>query len=268
MQYILSLFFAAIGAAVFFQGFKLMRKHRLIKDIPRSKIRAMAMGLVEIHGKIRADELIKSPFSQTDCVFYKYEIKELKRRSSGSGKNRRTRLEWVAIATGDRRIPFFAEDETGTAMVDPTGAEFNTEIKRSYHQDRDAFSGISDFISTIKNWDSRKEQLLDVSGLELKPIEAGKKLRFSKSAGDRRYHEYYLQNGDTLFLMGTAASSSEAPGNVVLKKGENEPTFIISDKSEKGTLKALKGKMITAFALGGVTFIAGVLVFLHLIGVI
>jgi len=268
MEYVFALMFVVIGAAVFMQGFKVQRQHRLIKDIPQSKIRSMAMGLVEIHGSVEADQQMKSPFSATDCVFYRYEIKELQKRSTTSGGKRRTTKEWVTIAQGDKRLPFRAVDDTGSAAVDPSGADFNLEIKHSYHQDRGVFDGMSGLIDRLKNLDGRNEKLLDVSGLNLKPIEPGKLKMFSNTVGDRRYYESLLCHGDPLFLMGTAANTPETPDHVVLKKGDNEPTFMISDKSEKDMLRSLRNKMITAFALGGITFIAGVLVTLHLSGVI
>ncbi|MEW5923692.1 MAG: GIDE domain-containing protein [Candidatus Zixiibacteriota bacterium] len=269
MQYFVSLLFVVIGAAVFVHGFRIMRQYRLIRDIPQSKIRSMAMGLVEIHGNVKAEQMIKTPFSSTDCVYFKYEIKEYKRRTTTDSKGRtRTTHEWVVIAFGDRRIPFFAEDDTGSVYVDPTGAEFTVDVRKAFYQKAGVFSGISGLIDTLKNIGNFDRLPENMSELNLSPIDPGKKFSFGSRVGDRKYYEYFMSDKDNLFIMGTAANSPDAPNRVLIKKGENEPTYMISDKSEKEMLRSLRGKMILGFALGGGAFIAGVLVTLHFAGVI
>ncbi|PKK84171.1 MAG: hypothetical protein CVT49_05070 [candidate division Zixibacteria bacterium HGW-Zixibacteria-1] len=269
MNYIVASLFIIAGAAVFMQGFRTMRKYRLIRDIPRSKIRSMAMGLVEIHGNVKAEQMIKTPFSNSDCVYFKYEIKEYKQRTSRDSKGRtRTTHEWVMIASGDRRIPFFAEDDTGSVYVDPDGAEFTVDVRKAFYQKEGMFEGISNLIDTLRNIGNFDRLPDNISELNLSPIEPGRKFTFGSRVGDRKYYEYFMTDKDNLFIMGTAANSPDAPDKVLIKKGENEPTYMISDKSENEMLRSLRGKMILTFALGGGTFIAGVLVTLHFAGVI
>ena len=55
----------------------------MVKDIPRSTIRSIAMGLSEIHGRIKAKQTLESPISNVPCVYYKYEIQVY--RSSKNG---------------------------------------------------------------------------------------------------------------------------------------------------------------------------------------
>lgn len=246
-----------------------MRQYRLIKDIPRSKIRSMAMGLVEIHGNVKAEQMIMTPFSATDCVYFKYEIKEYKRRTTTDSKGRtRTTYEWVVIASGDRRIPFFAEDDTGSVYVDPAGAEFTVGVRKAFYQNAGVFEGISGLVETLKNIGKPDRMMENAGELNLSPIDPGKKFSFRSKVGDRKYFEYFMSDRDNLFLMGTAANSPDVPDRVLIKKGENEPTYMISDKSENEMLRSLRGKMILGFALGGGLFIAGVLITLHFAGVI
>ena len=47
-----------VGVALILFGFKKMHSYTLIKDTPRSKIRSMAMGIVELHGQVHAKEVL------------------------------------------------------------------------------------------------------------------------------------------------------------------------------------------------------------------
>ncbi len=104
------------GIWSFFDGFKRLRKKRLIQNIPTSTIRGMAIGLVELTGKVDSDIVFRSPLTDNECVLYKYLI-EVYRSSGRSG-------EWVKLAAGDSFYsPFSLNDGTGKVMVFPQGAE-------------------------------------------------------------------------------------------------------------------------------------------------
>ena len=268
-EYILVGAFILVGGFVFVLGFYKMRQYRIIRDTPRSKVRSMAMGIVEIHGHVEADRLIKSPFSKTDCVYYKYDIKEYRKQSSSKGKSPSYR--WVTVSSGDRRVPFFACDETGRALVNPERAEIDVTFKRAYYQQtKGLFGSIASFgkiIKALKNFDLDNPMDLDVDSLELEPMENRTGFR-STRVGDRKYLEYYIEAGDTLFVLGTAAHDSEAPDKVVIKRGRNEKTFIISDKPEKKVLKKLKTVIIVSFAAGGLFFGVGVVMLFQILNII
>ena len=77
-----------IGIILFITGLKWFGYKRLIENIPTSKIRSIAMGLVEIFGKVVALEnnLLHSPFSNTDCVYYNYKIERWVKRKAKKGR--------------------------------------------------------------------------------------------------------------------------------------------------------------------------------------
>ncbi len=268
-EYLMVGAFVLIGGFVFVLGFFKMRKYRIIRDTPRSKIRSMAMGLVEVHGHVEADQLIKSPFSKTDCVYYKYEIKEYRKQSSSKGKS--SSYRWQTVSSGDKRVPFFASDETGRALVHPDRADIDVSFKRAYYQkSQGLFGSISAFgklASALKNFDPNDPMALDVDSLELEPMESRTGFRATR-VGDRKYLEYYIKDGDTLFVLGTAAHDSEAPDNVVIRRGRNEKTFIICDKEEKRVLKKIKKLMFVCFIIGGLFFAAGVVMLFQILNII
>jgi len=255
------------GGIAFYCGFRQMHKYRLIKDIPRSKVRSIAMGLVEIHGQVKdgdAGNRLKSPFSQTDCVYYRYEIKEYRKHSSGRGKG--STHQWDTIASGERRMPFFAEDETGCVRIEPAEAEYSIAAKKAFLQKAGLFGGITSLIDSLRNWDHDPAEAVDISGLNLVPIDPEATFTFFNRVGDRRYFEYYLEPGENLFVMGTAAGDGQAPTSVVIRKGENQPTFIISNESEKNLLQSLKWQMIVNYVVGGAMIVMGVALLVHFSG--
>ena len=131
---ILAVVLAVIGVAVLFFGFRRLHKYRLIADTPTSKIRSMAMGLVELNGSAFAKNFLTAPFSDSKCVYYRYEIQEYREhtRRDSNGRVHRER-RWETIASGERRAPFFAKDDTGEVYVDPGDAEFNVTLKKVYY---------------------------------------------------------------------------------------------------------------------------------------
>ncbi len=268
-DYLMAAAFTLIGGFVFVLGFFKWRKLRVIRDTPRSKIRSMAMGVVEIHGSVEADQLIKAPFSKTECVYYKWEIKEYRRSSSSSGKG--PSHKWEDVGSGDRRVPFFAKDETGRALVEPDKAEFVVSRKQAYYQKSKgliaSLKAIPKIVETLKNFDPNDPTSLNIEGDDLEPMTSEGSFRMT-SVGDRKYYEYFVEPGDNLFVLGTAANDSSAPGNVVIKRGKNEKTFIISDKSEKGVLTNLKKTARVCFIIGGVFLAAGIVTLLMNLGLI
>src|SRR4030042_6307126 len=94
---------AGFGAGIyfFFRGLFWFKEKKLIENMPTSKIRSLAMGLVEIAGEVvpAKKAVLKSPFSGKNCVYYRYTVEEL--RSSGTSSH------WVTVKEGKEGVPFF-----------------------------------------------------------------------------------------------------------------------------------------------------------------
>ena len=51
--------------------FRLYRKKRVMEYTPSSKMRSVAIGLVEIKGEVeKIDKILEDPFDHMECVFY------------------------------------------------------------------------------------------------------------------------------------------------------------------------------------------------------
>jgi hypothetical protein len=110
-------FFFGFGIWFFFWGFKRLRRKRKIENIPTSTVRGLAMGLVELIGKAKKMDIIISPLTATECVYFRYTVE----RYQSSGRSSR----WVTIAKGDSSAcPFWLDDGTGKVLVLSQNAEF------------------------------------------------------------------------------------------------------------------------------------------------
>ena len=108
---------AAGGLYLFYSGFRLLQRKRLILNTPHSKIRSASVGLVEINGLAKGPYVINSPLKQMSCYYYRSIAWEYEQR----GKN----SEWVKVAEESLHVPFYMDDGSGKLLVDPSGAEMD-----------------------------------------------------------------------------------------------------------------------------------------------
>jgi hypothetical protein len=112
------------GIGLFFYGFQLLQRRRLILDTPFSKIRSASMGMVEVSGLAAGPYTMVAPITARPCYFYRTLVWEYKQR----GKNK----EWVKIAGECMHLPFFVDDNSGRLLVDPRGADL--DLHRDFEQ--------------------------------------------------------------------------------------------------------------------------------------
>jgi hypothetical protein len=215
-----------IGSLFFYKGFQFFRQKRMIENIPTSKVRSIAMGLVEVKGDVQlAEEYFESPFSKQKCVFYNYKIQEYR-----GGKHKR----WVTVNKKVESVPFHLEDATGKVLVDPIG--FEVDVPESY-----SFRG-----GMGSSFPKEFITFLESEGMSHKSL-----FGFHKKM---RVKEYVLKPKMSLYIMGTAGdnphvedgSSVKGVDGLMIQKGEG-PYNYISDKHEDHLLKSLTWK-----AFGGV----------------
>ncbi len=104
---------ALMATGAFWGGFYYLRLKRHLENLPTSKARSVALGLVEVHGRARRKYAVVSPMTQQPCVFYR--LRKLRRNHENQ--------VWEEVSTTDcGPIPFAIEDDTGRLTVDPRGA--------------------------------------------------------------------------------------------------------------------------------------------------
>jgi len=113
------------GIGLFFCGFRLLQRRQLILDTPFSKIRSAAMGMVEINGLAVGPYTMVAPITERECFYFRTLVWEWKQQ----GKNK----QWVKVAGECLHVPFFVDDNTGRALIDPRGADL--DLHRDFEQE-------------------------------------------------------------------------------------------------------------------------------------
>lgn len=214
-----------LGLFLFFQGFSKLREKRSLEDIPLSTLRAMAPGQVEVQGSAGADAPLRSPLTQSPCVYYEYRVERYLQQGKES--------QWVTLEKGDsKQTPFTLDDGTGKTKVWPQGAD--TFFAKSFKVGSNEGKGLSGTLASFMGTQGRSENLRG-------------RLRFTEST---------FQSGQWIFAMGICRKKEDASGEMFLGGGKQPgDLFILSDKSRESlerqfTLSAL-GSILFALALIG-----------------
>jgi hypothetical protein len=100
-----------------------LRRLRVVRDTPTSRIASAAQGYVELTGRGKAmpDKPLFSKLTTLPCLWYRYKV-----------ENKTSRNEWHVEDSGESNEFFMLEDETGRCVVDPSGAEIVTQHKETW----------------------------------------------------------------------------------------------------------------------------------------
>ncbi|MBR9682582.1 MAG: hypothetical protein GOV02_02815 [Candidatus Aenigmarchaeota archaeon] len=233
-----------IGLIVFAFGINFFKKKQMIENIPTSKVRSLAMGLAEVQGTAVAlkDKILKSPFTNKNCIYYKYSVEEYHHSKNGG--------YWATVKSGDKRSLFWLKDKTGMVLVNPKGADIDIPKDWRFHPTLFNSSPQKKVENKIKSF-FKKEKIAYTSFFGFK-----RNLRFT---------EYYIAPRDKLYILGTAgdnphkkeASAMHSVEDIMMQQGKDEKFFYISDKHEKTLLKSLAWKVYGSLLGGGFLVVVG-----------
>lgn len=223
-------------------------------NIPRSKIRSAALGMVEVSGVVVAPRPMASPVQGLSCYYYSTTVWEWK--NDGDDK------QWVEIACEARQVPFFLDDNTGRVLVDTRGADL--DIPCDFQQE---FCDL--FFSPKQRTPDSVRTFLARHGVSTR--------------NKIKVQEYCIKPNEALFILGTLAPTESAVGasaipaaeggslgdshpGVVLTKGPHDKTFLISSRSRQELVGSL-GWSATLMIWGGpVIALASLYVLLNITG--
>lgn len=115
---------------------------KLQATLPTSKIRSLAMGLVELQGKVVARERLQAPLSRRPCIGYYYCVHRETRDKDG-------KKSWRLVSQEQRCNDFTFEDDTGKVQV--SGESLDLHL---LEKSKETFSG----------WERYREYRLDAGG--------------------------------------------------------------------------------------------------------
>jgi len=262
------------GPYGFFLGWRALKIKRLIRNIPRSTIRAAALGPVEIVGKASGPYTLVSPIANNECLYYRLVVLVGER---GAHK-----------IVDEMCAPVFIGDGTGKVMMDPRGAELEMDPYEGTHSDylghvaaRHGFSrgdvvSAQEFciradetifvLGTLREnpWADKN---VDVHATTLSRIGPGFVSEAEADIQRRSVYEYLDPAAPSGCLQVSAAEFDLHPP-VILMKGS---PFIISNRSQREVISDLSWKSVV-YIWGGpaVTLLGvwGILKHLQLWGVL
>ena len=272
-----------VGLFLFFKGFREFRKYRVLADTPVIPIRSMAMGLVEIYGTAQGEQQVLSPVSHTPCYWYKVEIEKRTKDSKGNES-------WSHHATDQNGVSFYLQDATGKVLMNASSAELDllqscrTEMYGSdYIASAAAGTVVPELVAAsppeaatpapgtgparvFTPGEARREmeslrrqmrlQRRNTQQQQSWGVKALTFLRRHSSSGDTgryRLTEYIVVPGHPYHISGTCGENPhprDEDDRNLIQKGENEPTFHISWRTEQEVEKYLHRRALK-YIFGG-----------------
>jgi hypothetical protein len=252
------------GLYYFYQGFRTFREYRVLMDTPEIPIRSVAMGLVEIHGKATGIPPIPSPVTQTPCYFYKVDIEHWVQNKNGGS--------WVHLATDADGKRFYLADATGKVLVDAHQAEYDLIQTAKVETGRSSGLGLGRLFSGVGGSTRAAGPALPSADLwsyasaAVSRRKSGSFLEWGGGAGERyRLSEYLVIPEHWYDLTGTCVENpqpqDEYDRNMIVK-GTNEPTFLITWRSEKEIRRTLRNRAAQYIFGGAILAVACLGIFL------
>lgn len=273
-----------IGALLFILGFRTYREYRVLVETPEAPVRSIPMGLVRVRGTATGDDRLTSPLTGVPCFYYHVRLEKWVKKENENGK-------WEKVGTETDERPFYVDDGTGKVLVTPHGAQY--EVLRTFHGEIGIDSthsrhvnpslGIAgpseqDLAAYVKGGGSRARAALEASdapgaktagkiagvaqkigSLGISLSEGGLTMDFGLGQS-YRFTEQCLLADRECNIIGTCAenpSPKDEHDRNLLKKGQNEKTFLITSMSEKQVEKSLRWRAII-MVLSGAAIMIGV----------
>lgn len=206
-----SFFGRAFGLAVagFIGGLILMGtgfvdyiRYDRIRNTPRSTVRALAMGPVEVRGTVNPREILKAPFSGRECVAVYWGVEQKKRMG---------KTKWTPVDAGADTAQFLLDDGTGAVRVDPW----------------DASLGVEEWTQVVEADETAPEPIARFAAGNGTVTLAGRTYRFT---------EKIIRPGEEVYVLGVAQQDEEG---TVIADTDRVP-FTISDMAENRMQRMLR----------------------------
>lgn len=261
-----------LGLYYFIKGFWIFREYRVLADTPEIPIRGIAMGLAEVHGTAVGEPSLISPVRKTPCFFYKVDIEEWVETKRDA--------KWVQVKSDADGVPFYLDDGTGKVLVDAREAE--QDLRQCAQQE--VWGGVA----------TAGDLATSTLGLSEPAVPAGRRVttqsdlyayvesvvksarldsKWSVLSRGHRYRltEYLILPGQKYDATGTCAENPKAQDaydrNMIIK-GENEPTFLMSYRTEKAVEGMLRDRAVASIVSGSVLSVISLAVLLYLMHVL
>jgi E3 Ubiquitin ligase len=281
--------FLGIGILMFIFGFKKYSEYRILADTPRATVRSIPMGLVHLQGKAVGDNRLTSPLTRQPCFYYHVNIEKWVKKD-------KDREGWETCATDKREESFCLEDATGRVRVNPRSAEY--DVTMTYRGELRAKAGLGEirFGGAPKPFVDPSLGVAAPTEQDLRAYMQGRSGQLSATMGAQaggalgkianlaqafsnwensnerfRFTEECLIAERACNILGTCVenpSPQDEKDRNLVQKGQNQPTFVISDKSEVRLEKDILRNAMILVLLGGVFIVVAAAIALSALGLL
>jgi hypothetical protein len=267
----------AIGILFFFLASRERFRIRLAASLPATPCASLAEGMVQVTGRAIGENTVTSSLSGVPCFITSVKVEQHQPHNK--------KRKWRQVGASYKVVPFYVEDSSGRAFVDPTDAEFH--------------SGGAIKFSTKKRWrpSRRERELLQNLGIHVSQLELRLRLFYSRFMGEiidlppdmrallvedgaseqrsipgvpwekavsrtatLRSTEELLRPGDTVSVIGPAMQqhSGEASSeSISIQKGHPSNPLIIGKGTPADLLKSIRKKRRDAILIATGSMLLG-----------
>ncbi len=290
---ILPIIIVVIGVILFLVGFFKYREYRILADTPVIPIRSVSMGLSHVAGTSTGGEPLTSPLTQVPCYYFEVRVEKKVKKENQEA--------WEETHRERAEVPFYLQDATGYILVNPERAEYNLPqafcgelrppallsfgtaprkvdpslgvppptddhlrayLNGQFSQARTALQG-----SNIPGAKVMDKGLAIAQKMQMLGVSIGSD-GISMDFGNHpyRFTEYCLPAGRPTHVLGTCTENpqpADANDRNLIRKGENEKTYLISTKSEEKLEGSLRLQAFAMIFIGAALILGGAALGLH-----
>jgi len=259
---------AAIAVYLFRLAKQDMGIRKELKGLTPIRIRNIQPGLCLVEGTVESQETLSTPYGQLPSVWFHYEAFERRTRQDSS------RMYDHSLGSGEQSRPFILKENSHSIPLMPDGGRMSTyPHKRLFKSESGTRTGMGDRIKKLKEMDQNRYpeggkkpffRKLEVNA----PLDIPDDLvELAMGSGEaerahRKYFESWVQSGDRMFILGTAAMAPDGSGLRIMKAGRS-PLLLSSDPKDL-TAKAFQRTMLMGLLVGAGSAALGI--FLIMIG--
>ena len=211
------------------------------------KIKDLQEGFVETQGIIAANSYLKTPLSNSDCVYYCYSIEHYIIDIEGD-------WYWQQVNNEEKSVPFYIRDETGFVYIDTKEAVMTAPLKNLFYGEKTKLDGPVFNLKTKKLADGEtltRQLFLNNYIIQIDNIYANET---KGNVGDQKHFEKFLAPGDFVHVLGTAQRLNGETNNMIITKGSEDSIYLITHMKASRVFSKISENAIAAF-ISGLCFI-------------
>ncbi len=248
---------------------------RIISALQMKTIRNLEPGLNLTCGEVVCKDEIKTPYTETPCVWYRYNATKRMKSTSSS------RLEERSIGRGSRNCSFLIRDITGEVEVLGDGGTVPSyPHTKTLKSQSGTSASLKDRMKKMKEIDAanqtdggKKTLFRKIEGSEGIPLDIPPDLIEIDSNSEearkteKKYYESWIQEGDHVYVLGILVKDNESGSSKIMKAGKKSPLIICSNNEDLDQAR-FQSNFFTGLLFGIGVALLGIVLLLIGLGVI